>query len=85
MKKVNVLLILMVILLGALSLYKLSNKYDLNILKSNIDCTIVVKGCEKARALSADDDKNIYIVATLEPVHGYGITLKIPYEWKIKS
>ena len=61
MKKVNVLLILMVILLGALSLYKLSNKYNLNILKSNIDCTIVVKGCEKARALSADDDKNIYI------------------------
>lgn len=31
------------------------------------------------------DDKNIYIVATLEPVHGYGITLKILYEWKIKS
>ena len=61
MKKINVLLILMVILVGALSLYKLSNKYDLNILKSNIDCTIVVKGCEDAEALTVDADDNIYI------------------------
>ena len=61
MKKINIMLILIVIFIGALSLYKLSNKYDLNILKSNIDCTIVIKGCEDAKALTVDDDDNIYI------------------------
>lgn len=61
MKKINVIIVLMVILIGAFSLYRLSNKYDLDILKNNIDCTIVVKGCEDAKAIATDDDENIYI------------------------
>lgn len=60
-KKFRILIALLVILLGALSVYKLSNKYNINILKNNIDCTIVVKGCEKAKAIAADEDNNIYI------------------------
>lgn len=62
MKKVlKTIGIMTIIFLGALSVYKLSNKYNLNILKNNIDCTIVAKGCEKARAVASGENDSIYV------------------------
>lgn len=61
MKKcLKIIFSIFLILFCAISLYKLSNKYNLNILKNNIDCTIISKGCEKAKSIAKDDD-NIYI------------------------
>lgn len=59
-KYLRIVFIIFIILFCAISVYKLSNKYSLNILKNNMDCTIVAKGCEKAKAI-AEDDNNIYV------------------------
>ena len=45
-KKFRILIALLVILLGALSVYKLSNKYNINILKNNIEDKYLQKGLD---------------------------------------
>lgn len=54
--------ILIFIIIGIISfvIFKLSDKYKLKILKNNIECTIVTKGCKNAKALVYDGG-NVYI------------------------
>jgi hypothetical protein len=54
-------IIAILIVTAAFSVFKISNKYSMNILKGDIDFTVISKSCENAKAISTDDNKNIYI------------------------
>lgn len=54
------IIISIVIVVLAFTLYKVSSEYSLNIIDNNIDCSVIAKGCENAKALEVDGD-NIYI------------------------
>ena len=41
--------------------YKVSDKYNLDILKDDIDCTIITKGVENSRAIALDENGIMYI------------------------
>ncbi|GAB6169452.1 PQQ-dependent sugar dehydrogenase [Clostridium carnis] len=45
----------------AFGIFKLTNKYNLNIIHKNIDWSISVKGCEGAKSFDFDDNGNLYI------------------------
>lgn len=49
------------IVTGSFALFKISSKYRVGILSDNIDCTIIAKGCNEARAISVDESGKIYI------------------------
>ncbi|MGL4106514.1 hypothetical protein [Clostridium sp. LP20] len=49
------------IVTSAFAVFKISNKYRVSILKDDIDCTIIAKGCEDAKAITVDEDGSIYI------------------------
>lgn len=59
-KLLKFLLTLTLILLISFIVVKLSDKYNIKISKKSIECTIVTKGCDNAKALACNDDK-IYI------------------------
>lgn len=59
-KKIKCIIIYLLIGLGAYGIFRLSDKYQLNILKSNIECTIITRGCTKGNALAVNN-KAIYI------------------------
>lgn len=61
MKKIlKFLFTLVLIFLISFIVVKFSDKYNIKISKKNIECTIVTKGCENAKALAYNNDK-IYI------------------------
>lgn len=45
----------------AFSLFKISNKYRVGILKDGIECTIIAKGCDEAKAITTNAEGDIYI------------------------
>lgn len=45
----------------AFSLFKVSNKYELKIIRNNMESTVVLKGCNDARAMVIDEKEGIYI------------------------
>lgn len=55
------IIIAILIVTAAFSVFKISNKYSMNILKDDIDFAVISKSCEGAKAIAADDNKNIYI------------------------
>jgi len=62
MKKIlKYIIIAILIVTAAFSVFKISNKYSANILKTDIDCTVIKKGLEGSKAITVDDNKNIYI------------------------
>lgn len=48
------------IIILSFTIYKLTNKYNLNIVSNNMECSVITKGCEKAEAVEVKDN-NIYI------------------------
>lgn len=54
-------LISVVIVSLAFSVYKISGRYRINILKDDIDCTIITKGVENTKAITVDNNGGIYI------------------------
>ena len=54
-------IIAILIVTAAFSVFKISNKYSMSILKGDIDFTVISKSCENAKAIATDDNKNIYI------------------------
>jgi hypothetical protein len=54
-------IIAILIVTAAFSVFKISNKYSASILNGDIDCTVISKGLEGAKAIAVDYDKNIYI------------------------
>lgn len=70
MKKVLILIIIYIgIGIVAFSIFKMSNKYELKIIRNNMDCSVLVKGCSFAQAIAVDDQNTIYI--------GYKDSIKI--------
>ena len=45
----------------AFSLFKVSNKYELKIIRNYMECTVALKGCKGARAMVIDEEGRIYI------------------------
>ncbi|MBE6049372.1 MAG: hypothetical protein E7214_01585 [Clostridium sp.] len=56
----DVLIIILIVTL-AFSVYKISSKYKFDILKDNVECNVILKNCEKARAITIDDNNYKYI------------------------
>ena len=54
-------IISVLIVTAAFAVFKISNKYRVSILKGDIDCTIITKGCEGAKAITVDEEGSIYI------------------------
>lgn len=43
------------------SLFKISNKYELKIIRNNLECKVAFKGCSEARAIATDKNEGIFI------------------------
>ena len=54
-------IISIVIVTLAFVIYNLSGKYNIDILKDDIDCTIITKGVEDSRAMALDENGVMYI------------------------
>ena len=54
-------LISVLIVTTAFAIFKVSNKYRVSLLKDNIDCSVVTKGCDGAKSITVDDNGEIYI------------------------
>ncbi|MBD7909950.1 MULTISPECIES: hypothetical protein [Clostridium] len=54
-------IIIILIVTTSFAVVKVSRKYSLNILKDDIDCKVITKSCEKAKAIATDDKGNIYV------------------------
>ncbi|PRR83373.1 hypothetical protein [Clostridium vincentii] len=55
------IIIAILIVTAAFSVFKISNKYSMSVLKGDIDFTVISKSCENAKAIATDDNKNLYI------------------------
>lgn len=54
-------IIIVLIVTTAFAVVKVSRKYSLSILKGDIDCTVITKGLEKAKAITTDENGYIYV------------------------
>lgn len=62
MKRFLKFLVLSVLIVSfAFGIFKLTNKYNLDVAYQNIDWSIIVKGCDDARSFDFDDEGNLYI------------------------
>lgn len=62
MKKfIKFCLISIVIVTLAFGIYKVTDKYNIDIIKDDIDCTIITKGVEKSKGLALDENGIMYI------------------------
>lgn len=58
---IKFLLVSIIVVTIAFGIFKVTNKYDLNILNKNIDWSISLKGCEGAKSFDFDDEGNLYL------------------------
>lgn len=56
----DILMIILIVTL-AFSVYKISNKYKFDTLKDNIECNVILKNCGEARAITVDNNNYKYI------------------------
>lgn len=54
-------LISVLIVTSAFAVFKISSKYRVSILKDDIDCTIITKGCDRGKSIAVDEDGSTYI------------------------
>ncbi|MGL4772719.1 MAG: hypothetical protein ACRC2K_04050 [Clostridium sp.] len=59
-KFLKFIVIAIVIVSAAFGVYKITSEYRVSILTDNIDCNIILKGCENSKALTVIDN-NIYV------------------------
>lgn len=58
---IKFLIISILIVTCAFGIFKLTNKYDLDVIYKNIDWSITLKGCNGAKSFDFDKDGNLYI------------------------
>ena len=54
-------IISVLIVTAAFAIFKVSSKYRVTLLKDNLDCSVVTKGCDNAKSITVDDNGEIYI------------------------
>ncbi|MDS0525762.1 hypothetical protein NNC19_08735 [Clostridium sp. SHJSY1] len=55
------IIVIVLIVTTAFAVFKVSRKYSVSVLQDDIDCTIITKGLEKAKAITTDDKGYVYI------------------------
>lgn len=58
---IKFLLISIIVVTMAFGIFKVTNKYNLDILNKNIDWSISLKGCEGAKSFDFDEEGNLYL------------------------
>lgn len=58
---IKFLLISIIVVTIAFGIFKVTNKYNLDILNKNIDWSISLKGCEGAKSFDFDEEGNLYL------------------------
>lgn len=58
---IKFLLVSIIVVTIAFGIFKVTNKYDLDILNKNIDWSISLKGCEGAKSFAFDEEGNLYL------------------------
>ncbi|NLK96401.1 MAG: hypothetical protein GX275_14645 [Clostridiales bacterium] len=60
-KYIKFILILIIISIISFSVFKYTDKYKIKILKNSMQCSVITKGVNSAKAIAIDENKNLYI------------------------